>query len=277
MTIERTELITPEPARALAALLQVEDPTAGEEAGLPLLWHWIHLLDRPNRGDIGADGHPVRDTLPQPPEPGRRRMWAGGRVELLGQLQFGEPATRRSSVVSSVEKRGRSGPLTFVTVSHRIYQGGVLVVDEEQDVVYRPHAAGSAAPSQTPAPAAVEPTLVSASGAPWVLAVDAPLLFRYSALTYNGHRIHYDRDYAREVEGYSGLVVHGPLQATCMAEAARAQGAGGARIRMAYRLISPLLDFQRMEVEATREESTFRTSVRDAAGRTTAEGTITLV
>lgn len=275
MTVERTELITPEPARALAGLLQVEDPTAAENAGLPLLWHWMHLVDRPAREDIGADGHPVRDTLPQPPEPGRRRMWAGGRVALLGRLRFGQSATRLSTVVSSSEKQGRSGPLTFVTVSHRVYQGGVLVVEEEQDVVYRPQA-GGAAPSQTPVPPAVEPAPVSASGSPWVLAVDSPLLFRYSALTYNGHRIHYDRDYAREVEGYPGLLVHGPLQATCMAEAARAQEPGGDRSRMTYRLVSPLLDFQGMVVEAIREGSTFRTSVRDAAGRTTAEGTITL-
>ncbi|MBM9464392.1 hypothetical protein JL108_13105 [Aeromicrobium sp. YIM 150415] len=276
MTIERTELITPEPARALAGLLQVEDPTARNDAELPLLWHWIYLLDRPAREDIGADGHPVRDTLPQPPGLGQRRMWAGGRVKLLGQLRFGEPATRRSTVVSSVEKQGRSGPLTLVTVSHRIHQDGVLVIDEEQDVVYRPHPAGSSAPPQTPGPAAIEPTPISASGAPWVLAVDSPLLFRYSALTYNGHRIHYDRDYAREIEGYPGLLVHGPLQATCMAEAARAQGAVRARVDMTYRLISPLVDFQGMVVVAAREGSIFRASVRDAAGRATAEGTITL-
>lgn len=275
MTIERTELITPEPAQALAGLLQVADPTTEEDPSLPLLWHWIHLLDRPRREDIGADGHPMRGTLPEPPAPGRRRMWAGGRVEVFAPLCFDEPATRRSTVLSSAEKQGRSGPLSLVTVSHQIVQGGLVVIQEEQDVVYRAHA-GSPAPAVTER-ATVEPTLVSASGSPWVLAIDPPLLFRYSALTYNGHRIHYDRDYARAAEGYPGLLVHGPLQATCMAEAARAQGVAGTRMRMTYRLVAPLFDHQGMVVEAVRDDAGFRTSVRDDAGRTTAEGTVTVL
>jgi len=135
--IERTEMLQPEAAGALGALLGVPVPDLERGAGLPLLWHWIYLLDRPAQADLGPDGHPVHGTLPAPPGPGRRRMWAGGRVRTRGPLRAGSPATKRTSVLSAVEKQGRSGHLTFVTVGHQIMQGGQLVIDEEQDIVYR--------------------------------------------------------------------------------------------------------------------------------------------
>jgi 3-methylfumaryl-CoA hydratase len=256
-----TEIIQPGPAQALAALLGVPMP----EDELPLFWHWVYLLDRPAQADLGRDGHPVRGSIPAPPEPGRRRMFAGGRVRSLAPLRLGEPANRRTAVLSTEEKQGRSGRLTFVTVGHQILQAGRVVVDEQQDIVYRDMAR---TPAAVEADAAAQPP----DADEWSIAVTPTLLFRFSALTYNGHRIHYDRDYARDVEGYPGLLTHGPLQALAMAEAARARGLETAPgVQLEYRLIAPLFDHQGFIVRATREDA----AVRDLSGRQTARATIT--
>jgi 3-methylfumaryl-CoA hydratase len=248
-----TELLLPWPARALGALLDVPVPDLAEE-GLPLLWHWLYLLDHPAQADLGADGHPLRNTVPVPP-PGRRRMWAGGRVRQSGPLRCGETATRETTVLSTEDKRGRSGPLTFVVVQHQIWQRGEVVVEEEHDIVYREPGATPDFPESAEVPAAADE---------WVVDVTPTLLFRFSALTYNAHRIHYDRDYARDVEGYPGLLTHGPLQALAMAEAGRAKGLQG---DFEYRLVAPLFDHQGMVVTPT--------SVRDRYGRQTATGVFT--
>jgi 3-methylfumaryl-CoA hydratase len=263
---ERTEVLLPGPAHALGALLDVPVPDL-EADGLPLLWHWIYLLDRPAQADLGPDGHPMRNTVLEPPGPGRRRMWAGGRVRTRGALRCGEPAVRHSKVLSVREKQGRSGPLTFVTVGHRIRQSGRLAVDEEQDIVYRPAAGSVTAPAAKATP---DPSQASDE---WSIEVTPSLLFRFSALTYNAHRIHYDRDYARDVEGYPGLVTHGPLQALAMAEAARARGCAGDLV-FDYRLVSPLFDHQGLVVRATAEAAETTTAVRDRHGRETAVGTL---
>jgi 3-methylfumaryl-CoA hydratase len=272
--VERTELLVPGPAQALAALLGVTLPDLDQGKDLPLLWHWVYLLERPAQADLGPDGHPARGTLPAPPGPGRRRMWAGGRVRTTGPLQCGETTTRRSRVVSVQDKQGRSGPLTFVVVQHQILQREQVVVDERQDLVYR--AASSAPPAQPVATVAEEAGTVPAADGDWQIDVSPVLLFRFSALTYNAHRIHYDRDYARKVEGYPGLLTHGPLQALAMAEAARATGgaSGDHDQDFSYRLESPLFDHQGMIVRAAREEATITTSVRDTHGRRTASGTL---
>jgi 3-methylfumaryl-CoA hydratase len=272
--IERTETLLPQPAEALGALLAIPVPDLAGGAGLPLLWHWVYLLDRPAQADLGPDGHPVRGTLPAPPGPGRRRMWAGGRVRASGPLRCGEPATRRSRVLSVQEKEGRTGALTFVTVGHQILQRGRVVVDEQQDIVYR-----EAAPSPGPRPASsAEGPAVPAADGEWAIDVSPTLLFRFSALTYNAHRIHYDRDYAREAEGYPGLLTHGPLQALAMAESARAAGRAGGQQDggqyFEYRLISPLFDHQGMIVGATRDQAATVTTVRDVYGRQTASGNL---
>jgi 3-methylfumaryl-CoA hydratase len=239
------ELISSGPAVALAGLLGV--PAPGSE--LPLLWHWVYLLDRPAQADLGPDGHPVRGVVLLPPGPGRRRMWAGGRVRAAGSVHIGQEATRRSEVTASVDKQGRTGPLTIVTVTHEIEQAGRTVLVEEQDVVYRDATGALQAPDADPAPAGPEE---------WEIETSPTLLFRFSALTYNGHRIHYDREYARDGEGYPGLLVHGPLQALAMAEALRPTGPG----TFTYRLLAPLFDFQGMRVSGT--------AVRDRSGRQTA-------
>ncbi|MGZ3145015.1 FAS1-like dehydratase domain-containing protein [Lentzea chajnantorensis] len=248
-----TDLLLPDPAHALGALLDVPVPDLAEE-GLPLLWHWLYLLDRPAQADLGPDGHPFRNTVPVPPS-GRRRMWAGGRVRRSGPLRCGETATRETTVLSTEDKQGRSGPLTFVVVRHQIWQRGEVVVEEEQDLVYREPGTTPDLPETPEVPAAEHE---------WAVDVTPTLLFRFSALTYNAHRIHYDRDYARDVEGYPGLLTHGPLQALAMAEAGRRAGLAG---DFEYRLVAPLFDHQGMVVTPT--------SVRDRYGRRTATGGFT--
>lgn len=264
--VERTEMLLPGPAEALGTLLGVPVPDLARGEGLPLLWHWVYLLDRPAQADLGPDGHPVRGIVPAPPGRGKRRMWAGGRVRTSGVLRCGEEATRRTRVLSVEHKNGRSGPLAFLVVSHQIRQRGEVVVDEEQNLVYRD------AESAAPAPTVDGPEIPAGEGE-WVIETSPTLLFRFSALTYNGHRIHYDRDYARDVEGYPGLLTHGPLQALAMAEAARARGRGGGDFE--YRLVSPLFDFQGMVVNAVPDGSSTATTVRDLSGRQTATGTLT--
>ena len=279
--IERTETLTPEPAYALGGLLNVPVPDLEGGAGLPLLWHWLYLLDRPAQADLGPDGHPVRGVLPVPPAPGLRRMWAGGRVRRSGVLRCGEPATKLTRVLSMTSKAGRTGPLMFIVVGHQIVQRDQVVVDEEQDVVYRE----ATSPTGPTADAdAAEAEFVPAGDGEWEIPVSPTLLFRFSALTYNAHRIHYDRDFARDVEGYPGLLTHGPLQALAMAEAARAadRADGGCAANRGerlfdYRLVSPLFDHQGLIVSAVPGEGATTTAVRDRYGRQTAAGTIRTV
>lgn len=193
------------------------DRTLGGAGGLapgdtlPPLYHWLHFWDVVPPAGLGTDGHPAKgDFLPPVPLP--RRMWAGGRISFLKPLRLGMSVTRTSTITAVSEKTGRTGPLVFVTLRHELEGGEGLALSEEQDLVYREPAAGMApAPAPQPAPLAS-----------WVETVnpDPVLLFRYSALTMNGHRIHYDLPYARDEEAYPALVVHGPLQATLLAQLA---------------------------------------------------------
>ncbi len=296
--VELTEPLTTGPARALAGLLGVELPDLDGGAALPLLWHWVYLLDRPPQAELDPDGHRASGGIPLPPGPGRRRMFAGGRVWRLAALRTGTAATRRTWVCGSAEKHGRSGRLSFVTVRTEISQDGAVAVAEEQDIVYRDAAApavpgggraGPAGGSRPGAPAAEPgrapgPAGVPAGpGADWSVPAGPVLLFRFSALTYNGHRIHYDRDFTRDIEGYPGLVVHGPLQAILMAELARRTAPPPLRCAFAYRLVSPLLEGQGLHVATAgradgpgradgETQHTVRCTVRDSAGRLTATG-----
>jgi 3-methylfumaryl-CoA hydratase len=269
--VTRSELLVPGPAQALGALLDVPVPDL-EKEGLPLLWHWIYLLDRPAQADLGLDGHPVRGTVRTPPGAGRRRMWAGGRVRSSEVLRCGETATRRSRVLSIQDKLGRSGRLTFVTVGHQVLQRGHVVIDEQQDIVYREGATTARGPTS---PASHGPLMPTADGE-WAIEVSPTLLFRFSALTYNAHRIHYDRDYARDEEGYPGLLIHGPLQTLAMAEAARVAGHRSSQVGLEfrYRMESPLFDYQGMVVKAVAEQETTVTAVRDIYGRQSASGAL---
>jgi 3-methylfumaryl-CoA hydratase len=261
-SVSRTELITPEPAEALAGLLDIALPSADE---LPDLWHWIYLLERRSQADLGPDGHPT-SGIPAPPGPGRLRMFAGGRVVTHRRLRFGEPATRTTRILRTAEKQGRTGPLTFVTVRSEFTQGGRLAIADEQDIVYR--APGSTLPPE-PAPAAT-PTAPPDGLA---LAVDPVVLFRFSALTYNAHRIHYDLAYA-EQEGYPGLVVHGPLQALMMGELMRRSGAPFIDQEFAYRLVAPMYGEQILAVSPDPEQIGVSARVTGNAGRVTATSTL---
>jgi 3-methylfumaryl-CoA hydratase len=258
--VERTERLAPEPAEALAALLDVEAPTDGE---LPELWHWIYLLERPASRQLGPDGHPT-SGVPAPPGPGLRRMFAGGRVDTHRRLRLDQPATRTTWVVSEVEKNGRTGPLRFVTVRTEISQDGAVAIVEEQDIVYR--APAGALPEPEPEALPDRRPVLS-------LVVDEALLFRFSALTYNAHRIHYDRRWCRQ-EGYDDLVVHGPLQALAMGELARRNGVPLLGRRFHYRLVAPLIGPQTMQVLASAGGTAEGAEVRAADGRQTAVSTL---
>ncbi|TCB97212.1 mesaconyl-C4 CoA hydratase [Micromonospora zingiberis] len=238
----RTGTVDPYPSQALAALLDVP-LTAEPDSAVPPMWHWVYLLDAWRQSELGTDGHP-RHGVPAPPAPGVRRMFAGGRTTHLRPLRFGRPATKISSVVSRQDKHGRSGPLSFVTVRHTITQSGQLAVLEEQDIVYRPQAAGQGRPAGAgPGPSEDEPPPLDRSH----FTVDPVVLFRFSALTGNTHRIHYDQRYAA-TEGYADLVVHGPLQVVLMADFLRRAGVELLGRSLHYRLLAPAIGAQRLEI-----------------------------
>jgi 3-methylfumaryl-CoA hydratase len=234
--IGRTEaaqdMITSTPAAALAATLNRAAPAAGE--ALPAMWHWLYFLPVVALSEVGPDGHPRRgDFLPPVPLP--RRMWAGGHLIFHRPLRIGEHITRESHIVDVQAKQGRSGALTIVRVEHAISGEAGLALTDRQDLVYR-EAAGSSAPGASAEPAD------SAAAPDWShpFTADPVLLFRYSALTFNGHRIHYDHPYATGVEGYPGLVVHGPLTLTLLVESLQREHPHAALRSLSVRALRPL-------------------------------------
>ncbi|KIQ17543.1 FAS1-like dehydratase domain-containing protein [Rhodococcus sp. MEB064] len=262
-TIARTEVISAEPVESMAALLDIDVPHALGDT-VPPIWHWLHLLPRDPQADLGEDGHPLTG-IPAPPGGGRRRMFGGGRVTTFGELRIGESATKVTSIAKSVDKVGRTGALTLTTVLQEITQNGELVIREEQDIVYRE---GGSAPLPTPAPAVdplPEPSLS--------LTVNEALLFRFSALTYNAHRIHYDLDWCRR-EGYDGLVIHGPLLAFLMADHMRRQGISLLNRTFGYRLVSPMTRPQTVTVTPDADGLQVGAEARSAAGVVCAVGTL---
>lgn len=257
----RHDIATAAPLVGLAALL---DHDAAPPATVPPLGHWLYFLPDARQSAIGDDGHPRRDEGGfLPPVPFPRRMWAGGRVEFLAPIAVGAALTRVTTIAAIRAKRGASGDLLFVTLQHDIAADGVLAIREEQDLVYRAAATASATPS---AASPVEPEPADAVRR---VTADPVLLFRYSALTFNAHRIHYDRDYARDVEGYSGLVVHGPLIATLLIDHARREMLGLTPARFSFRAEAPLIDGADFELCLARESSGARLWARDATGRPT--------
>jgi 3-methylfumaryl-CoA hydratase len=196
---------------------------------LPPAWHWLYFHDLVGASQLGVDGHPALGVI-MPPVPLERRMWAAGSLAFDRAPRLGETATRTSVIADVVAKDGRTGPLCFVTVEHRIEVGGQSCVQEEQTIVYRDLDAGAS--SVAPPSARTD----GEAATRWSL--DSTALFRYSALTFNSHRIHYDVDYARDAEGYPGLVIHGPLLATLLMDLAQAEGRTLASF--SYRARSPL-------------------------------------
>jgi 3-methylfumaryl-CoA hydratase len=220
--------------RRLAGLLDHETPPwrAGEA---PPLGHWLNFLPETRQGELGDDGHPKRGGF-LPPVSLPRRMWAGSRLSFHAPIPLGEEIVRRSTILNVEPKTGRSGEMVFVTVEHAVWAAGVLAVTEEQDIVYR----GAPPPGASPRPAFVDAVME----AEWTrrVAPDPMLLFRYSALTYNAHRIHYDRDYACRVEGYPGLVVHGPLIAMLLLDHYLRRHPIARVASFSFRAQSPLFD-----------------------------------
>ena len=228
--------ITTAPVRALQATLDRDDapPAPGDE--LPPLWHWLYFLPQPRQSALGPDGHALRGGF-LPPVPLPRRMWAGGRLQWQpgNPLVLGDAVTRQSRIVSVKHKAGRTGDLLFVLVRHEIHNARGLALSEEHDIVYRANPQpGDAVPPPQPAP----------QDATWTREItpDDVLLFRYSALTFNGHRIHYDRRYVTEVEGYPGLIVHGPLIATLLVDLLRRQWPDARLASFEFRAVRPVFD-----------------------------------
>lgn len=223
--------VYPTPVRALALTLN-SDPVGLTKKPLRPLWHWLYFLPLSPLSEAGPDGHPARGGF-LPPVPLPRRMWASSEISFHDPIAIGDSLRRSSSIRSVEHKAGRSGDLVFVTVQHQIFRQHTLCLDELHHIVYRDEPAPDA-PRPTPPPA---PT-----GAQWSREVrpDPVLLFRYSALTFNSHRIHYDAPYTTEVEGYPGLVVHGPLIATMLADLLHEQLPGARPTQLSFRAVSPV-------------------------------------
>ncbi|WP_027284537.1 FAS1-like dehydratase domain-containing protein [Rubritepida flocculans] len=251
------DVLAPAALARMAATLDAPPP--GEEA--PPLWHWMLFQDWRRPCGIGADGHPRRGGFLPALEDLPRRMWAGGRLSFTGNpLRAGEAVRRVTTILSVTEKTGGSGRLVFVTLRHDLSNPRGAVLREEQDIVYR-GTEGAAVREAEPAPP-------FAAEVRRDLTPDPVLLFRYSALTGNGHRIHYDADYARAEEGYPGLVVHGPLQATLLAATMLAAAPGRRLARFAFRGVRPAFAGAPLALLARREGEGLIGETRDASGAT---------
>jgi 3-methylfumaryl-CoA hydratase len=236
------DLITAAPLGGLAATLDRNDPAPQAGDAVPPLAHWLYFLPQHRQSEIGPDGHAKRGGF-LPPVPLPRRMWAGGRLtwQANNPLQVGQVVRRHSRIERVQHKQGRSGELVFVLVQHEIHNERGLAITEEHDIVYR------AAPEPGEAP---PPPQAATTTAPWQRPwlADEVMLFRFSALTFNGHRIHYDRSYVTQTEGYPGLVVHGPLIATLLVDLWRHQHPQATLTHFAFKALRPTFDIHRFAV-----------------------------
>jgi 3-methylfumaryl-CoA hydratase len=266
------DLATLAPLRGLTATLDRDDPPRVGDA-IPPCWHWLYFLPMHRQSGIGPDGHPRRGGF-LPPVLLPRRMWAGSQIEFRAPLHAGQSISRLSRIDDVRVKEGRSGPLVFVNVLHEIRGDGDLAIVERQDIVYR-EMAQPGDPVVGAGPAAVP----ASTDAQWSRRVepDDVLLFRYSALTFNGHRIHYDRKYVTEVEGYPGLIVHGPLIATLLLDLLRRKLPDAKVQRFGFRAVTPLFDIAAFEVCGKQEgDKSVRLWARNAEGRLAMEASATL-
>lgn len=237
------EFVSPRLAQQLAATLDYEDvPRVGGR--LPPLWHWAFFPHIVSQSQVGADGHPTRGGF-LPPVPLPRRMWAGSRVRFERSLVVGSEVSRTSQILDVAAKEGRTGKLVFVRLRHELEDLEGPLISEEQDVVYRESAA-TAYTAATGPRAPIDFT--------WrrEIVPDPVLLFRYSADTFNGHRIHYDRTYANEQEGYPALVVHGPLTATLLIDLLRRSLPGESIASFSFKAVNPLFDSAPFSICAAR-------------------------
>ncbi|UUZ64127.1 MaoC family dehydratase N-terminal domain-containing protein [Polaromonas sp. P1-6] len=265
--------ITAAPVRALSATLDRDDTDPLPGTALPELWHWLYFLPHARQSEIGPDGHAKRGGF-LPPVPLPRRMWAGGRLQWIqnNPLVVGDAVKRVSRIESVTHKTGRTGDLLFVLVKHEVHNAQGLALSEEHDIVYRAN----------PQPGdPVPPPQPAAKDAAWTIEVvpDDVLLFRYSALTFNGHRIHYDRRYVTEVEGYPGLIVHGPLIATLLLDLLRRNLPGARLSHFEFRAVRPVFDIAPFKLHGTPapDGKTVQLWTEDHEGWLTMQATATLV
>jgi 3-methylfumaryl-CoA hydratase len=262
--------IGPTPVRALNATLDLPEMPVPDGTPLPPLWHWLYFLPLHRQSEIGPDGHAQRGGF-LPPVPLPRRMWAGGQFEFRAPLRVGDAVERTSTVADVTVKEGRTGTLVFVKVRHVLRRSGAAepAIVEFHDIVYRQaKKPGDADPPPQAAP----------GGAPWSREIvpDAVLLLRYSALTFNGHRIHYDRKYATEVEGYPGLVVHGPLIATLLMDLVRRHAPDAEVATFRFKAVRPTFDPHPFRVNGRREGNHVKLWAQDHEGWLTMDAAATL-
>lgn len=238
---DATDIISPRQARQMAATLGDTwgNCALGDGDVLPNLWHWMGWTPDAPMAGLGRDGHPAKGGF-LPPVPLERRMWAGGRLTFHSPLRIGEPMQRRSEILKISEKTGSAGAMVFVTVGHQTHGPDGLAVTEEQDIVYVAMPTSFAPPPPIPAP--------ETAGWSETPEMDSLRLFRFSALTFNAHRIHYDLPYAMDVEKYPGLIVHGPLQAMLLMEAARRHNGGVIPASFRFRGVRPLFHFNKLRL-----------------------------
>ena len=256
------DVVTPTPFAALSATLDYDAALPVDGTPLPPLWHWLYFLPLHRQSTLGPDGHAERGAF-LPPIPLPRRMWAGSRLAFHAPLRIGDALVRTSTIEDVTHKEGRSGALVFVRVRHEVRRDGdeAPALTEHHDIVYR----GAPRPGDAAPPPRMAPDR-SAWSRRWV--PDDVFLFRYSALTFNGHRIHYDRRYVTAVEGYPGLIVHGPLIATLLLDLLRRERPGATVARFEFRALRPLFDLHPFDVcgEPDAEERSVRLWARDHEG-----------
>ncbi len=258
------------PVMALNATLDHAAAPVPSGTPLPPLWHWLYFLPMFRQSEIGADGHAKRGGF-LPPVPLPRRMWAGSQFEFRAPLRVGDAVARTSTIDDVTSKEGRSGKLVFVRVRHELRCNGAVepALVEFHDIVYR----GAKQPGDVEPPPQAAP-----GGASWQREIvpDDVLLFRYSALTFNGHRIHYDRRYVTQVEGYPGLIVHGPLIATLLLDLLRREAPGAEVAAFRFKAVRPTFDLNPFSVNGVREGHTVRLWAQDHEGWLTMDAVATL-
>ncbi len=254
-------------AQAMAATLDwAELPQAGDVLAKP--GHWLHFLATARQSDISTDGHPKKGGF-LPPVPLPRRMWASGKVDFHSPLYIGDAVRRVSTVKSVTHKQGGSGNLVFAVVEHEIYSGDSLAISDTQNLVYREDPAPGA-----PAPKPMTPKFEAEFSRE--VMPDPVLLFRFSALTFNSHRIHYDRNYAMNEEGYAGLVVHGPLSATLLLDLVRSELPDAEIAHYDYRAVRPLIDGNAFKIQGCRSDEGLNLWVVDHEGAMTMQAKVVL-
>ena len=265
-TDQASDIVTAQLVKGLRATLFMEigAPKPGDAA--PFTTHWCLAQPVYPMSELGPDGHPTRGGF-LPPVPLPRRMWAGGELEFFEPLRVGDEATRISRISDVTMKTGSTGVLCFVSVEHVVTTSRGTAIRERQDIVYRDI-------STTPAPAKPPPPPPVAQHRESHMA-DPVLLFRYSALTFNGHRIHYDRDYVTKVEGYPGLIFHGPMQAAFIVELAAKLHRGTAPRKFVYRGVQPLFEGSEFSVNASDTDGGMELWTANSAGQPTMKGTAT--